>query len=213
MRGGKGGGGIGMGLRNLKKIAQCIIHFEPALEALVPKDRRGNIYACSNWIDNQWFANSYMTRGEVIDIIGRCDSQTDLIRLMCPKPQKRFFAWNFHALNKFGTIEFRKGGASLKGDEAIAWAELVLLFVQSAVQIDRESLRTMPANIKGLKRFLGVHELRDLEPLLEGKDEDEIVEPKIILSRNEQEKEILRKKLRDDAAEQIKLAKAAKLRD
>ena len=170
-------GRSGFGLQDLKKIAQCVIHFEPALEALAPEERRGNVYASS------------------------------LIMLMSPTPQMRFFAWNFRALDKFGTVEFRKGDASLNGHEAIAWAELVLLFVQSAVQTDRESLRAMPANIRGLKSFLGTEKLKDLEPLLDGKNDDESVQPRIVLSRSDEERALLEKKLRKDAEWQRKLAK------
>lgn len=200
-------GGAGFSFQDLKKIAQCIIYFEPALEALTPEERRGNIYASSNWIDNRWFTHPVMTRSAVIDIIETCGSQAELILLMSPTPQKRFFAWNFRALNKFGTIEFRKGGASLNGGEAIAWAELVLLFVQSAMQTEKESLKAMPANIRGLKTFLGADKLKDLGPLLKGKNDDESVQPKIVLSRNDKETASLEKKLRKDDEEQRKRAK------
>lgn len=196
-----------MGLENMKKLAQCIIHFEAALEALLPDERRGNLYAHSNWIDNRWFAAPFVTREAAMDAIGNCASQNDLIKLMCPDPQERYFAWNFLALNKFGTIEYRKGGASLTADMAVAWGQLVLLFVQSALQVKRDSLKTMPASIGGLKEFLGAEKLEELKPLMDGKNEEESVQPTLLLWRDGDVKAMLKEKLEVDARRQRELVR------
>ena len=198
---------IGMGLQNMKKIAQCVIHFEPALEALVAPERRGNLFAASNWIDNMRFAARTITRLVAIEAIGRCARESDLINLMCPPPQERCYAWNFRALKKFGTIEFRKGTASLNADEALAWAEFTLLFVQAAMQVSLKSLVSKPANIAELKGFLGVEKLNYLKPMFDGKDGTECLQPELLTFRTTEFEAMLLEKLKDDADRQRFLAK------
>ena len=190
-------------LQNLKKIAQCVIHFESAVEACVPEERRSNRTAKSNWIDNTNFAHEKLTRRKVIDIIEKCDNEKELIELMCPGD--RYFAWNFRALRKHGTIEFRKGAASLSGDVAIAWAQLVLQFVESAVQVPRSSWERIPANVKGLKRFLGTDPYGYLHPILKCIDETESAQPGIVIDcRSQVEMQMLERKLKADKMEQLK---------
>lgn len=191
--------GTGMGLQNLKKIAKCAIHFEPALEALVPEIRRGNLFAMSNWIDNINFADASITRQVAMNMIDNCGRQIELIKLMCPPPQRRCFAWNFWALQKFGTIEFRKGSASLDAGNALAWAELTILFVQAAVQALPDSLLTRPANIEELRRFLGPDKLRYLKPMFTQLNGEESVQPELVMSGWTNKEAMLRKKLSDDA--------------
>lgn len=198
---------LGMGLQNLKRIAQCAIHFEPALEALVPADRRSNLYVNSNWIDNINFWDEKITRRKAIEMIEECENEDQVIELMSPGPQNRMFAWNFRAMRKFRTVEFRKGSASVNADEALAWAELTVLFVQAAVQVTPKSLSTIPANIRELKKFLGVDKLKYVKPLFEGKDGEESLQPVLQLYFSLAQEAQLQKKLLFDAEEQRRLAK------
>lgn len=191
--------GTGMGLQNLKRIAQYAIHFEPALEALVPEGRRANMFAVSNWIDNINFADTSITRQVAMKMIDRCDRQSELIELMCPLPHKRCYAWNFWALKKFGTIEFRKGSASLNAGDALAWAELTILFVQAAVKALPDSLLTRPANIEELRRFLGPNKLRYLKPMFNQLTGEESLQPVLGMSSWMNVEEMQQKKLTDDA--------------
>ncbi|KAF7512358.1 hypothetical protein GJ744_001926 [Endocarpon pusillum] len=191
--------GTGMALQNLKNIAKCAIHFEPALEALVPENRRGNLFAKSNWIDNINFADASITRQVAMNMIDTCGREIELIKLMCPPPQRRCFAWNFWALKKFGTIEFRKGSASLDAADALAWAELTILFVQAAVKALPDSLLTRPANIEELRRFLSPDKLRYLKPMFDQLNGEESVQPELLMSAWTNEEAMLRKKLSDDA--------------
>lgn len=202
--------GTGMGLQNLKKIAQCAIHFEPALEALVPEGRRANIFAVSNWIDNINFADPSTTRQVAMNIIDRCSRESELIELMCPPPHQRCFAWNFWALKKFGTIEFRKGSASVNASDALAWAELTILFVQAAVQALPESLLTRPANIEELRRFLDPNKLRYLKPMFNQLNGEESLQPVLGMSGWMNMEETQQKKLTDDAWNQKMRALMAK---
>lgn len=189
-----GEGGIGMGLSNMKKIAQAIIHFEPAIEALVPPERRGNVWASSNWIDNKVFATPEMTRRRVLEALQNCSSVADVAQMMSPGPQGKAWAWNFQALNKFGTIEFRKGSASLNAGDAIGWAELVLYFVLAAIKLrGLNSLLHFPANIGGLAGFLGFEKTRKMA-LFAGKTGDESIQPELLFAPCEK-REMLEKKL------------------
>lgn len=193
-------------LQNLRKIAQCVIHFEAAIEACAPEERRGNRNAKSNWIDNSNFVNEELTRRRVIDMIGKCAGEVELIELMCPGD--RNFAWNFQALRKHGTIEFRKGAASLEGDQAIAWAQLVLQFVQCAVDVPQSSWKRIPANVRGLKAFLGLETHGLLDPILKGLEEEDSLQPEIVIAcANQAEMELLERKLDFDMLEHLKLTK------
>lgn len=199
-----GEGGIGMGLHIMKKIAQCIIHFEPAFEALVPPERRGNMWAASNWIDNRLFVGPTFTRRKVIEDIDNCASTEEVVHLMSPPPQGKLWAWNFQAMKKFGTIEFRKGSASLNSTDAIAWAELVLYFVQAAIRMDSvNSILHVPANIGSLKAFLGTN-LVDKNNIFEGKNDQASIQPELIYCRHDQ-REVLKKKLFLDELKQADL--------
>lgn len=203
-------GEVGMGLPNMKKVAQAIIHFEPALEALVPPVRRGNLFAQSNWIDNINFSDEKITREVAIEMIGKCSSENELICLLCPQPQQRFFAWNFRAMKRYRTIEFRKGSASMNADEVLAWAELVLLFVQAAVKTTPKALRIIPANVRGLKGFLGLDKLKPLAVLLDGRTGEEGVQPTLLCYRSLEEETMLQQKLADDEKQRVKLARESK---
>jgi hypothetical protein len=196
---------IGMGLRNIKKVAQCAIHWETALEALVSMERRRNIFATSNWIDNLSFAEERITRRVAIEMIEKCGTEEEVIRLMCPGPQERFYAWNFWSLRKHGTIEFRKGSASVNADEALAWAEFTLLFVKAAVEVSPHSLKTVPSNVGELKQFLGVDKLKYLKPMFDRMNGEESLQPIPLTYVTIERAFLLEKKIRADEEEQRKL--------
>ncbi|KAI0449304.1 hypothetical protein F5B21DRAFT_494788 [Xylaria acuta] len=95
----------------VKRLAQTIIHFEPAFEALLPRDRRGNEYARSNWIDNLHFGYAKVSRADAIAKLERCRTVDEVIELMNPQ-NSRYFGWNFQAIKKYSTVEFQRGAAS-----------------------------------------------------------------------------------------------------
>ncbi len=200
------GGGLGMGLKNLKKIAQAAIHFEPALEPLLTEKRRGNIYVSSNWIDNAMFKKKEITRRVAIQMIEACKNEGDVINLMCPEPQNRYFAWNFRAMKRFGTIEYRKGSPSVNASEALAWAELTILFVDAALQSTPKSLAPIPANVRGLKGFLGADKLKYLKPMFSRMNGAESLQPQLLIYNNLEEEEMLQRKLGADEEKQKRLA-------
>jgi hypothetical protein len=192
-------------LEFLKRLGQCIIHFEPALEALMPVSRRGNLYAMSNWIDNHQFAGRKMSRTECINAIDKCKTESHVIVLMSSPPMGRYWAWNYQAYHKFGTVEFRKGSSSQNGEQALAWADLVLLFGRAASLTRPDSLNGIPANVGALREFLGVENLQSLRPLLSGKRCSDSVQPTPILSIS-LDQEVQKHKLRCDATRQKELA-------
>ncbi len=173
-------------LHDLKRIAQAAIHFETALEALMPPDRRGNEYAKSNWLDDPNFGHKGLTRRECIAAIERVSHLSGLVDLMQPFlfGTDRDYAWNFHSV-RFppNTIEFRKPPVSLTPDAALSWAELVLSFVHASVRCNSSQLQKVPPTVGGLRWFLhqfhvpGMNEPARLERLWRGKDPKAAVEP------------------------------------
>lgn len=185
--------GVGVvDLQDVKKIAQCVIHFATAIQVLTPKGLRGDLGAMSNWIDNDNFLQKAFSRRKAIDLIESCSSTREVIELVCrdkslrPWTDQIYFAWNFRALYKKRSIEFRSAGTNLDSDTTISWAEIVLLFVQAAVQIPTsESLRTIPADVGALKQFLGVDKLKNLNPIFSGKGDEERMQPEILQFRGQ----------------------------
>ncbi|KAG6366155.1 hypothetical protein INS49_000331 [Diaporthe citri] len=110
----------------LKKLAQAVIHFEPAFEALVPPERRKNEYARSNWIDNKNFGYQRLSRQESITVLERCTTVREIVDLMNPDGSK-YYGWNFQAIQKYSTVEFRRGAASTSVNDVFSWVELAFI--------------------------------------------------------------------------------------
>lgn len=164
-------------LQDLKRIAQAVIHFETALEALVPSERRGNCYAMSNWLNSLELAQKNRSRPESIAYIETRMNRDQLIATMCGND--RDFCWNFRSLlnSDKRTIEFRKPPVSTTAKEALAWAEFAICFIQASIKCESPAkLQQVPPTLRGLLWFLstnqklGVNEPDRLEPLWAGKD-------------------------------------------
>lgn len=171
-------------LNQLKRIASAVIYFEPAFEALMPEDRRGNEWARSIWLESPHFAVKGRSRNESIKEIEKAPSQDALISLL-HAPGDPSYAWNFWSLTTpKRTIEFRQPPASTTVQEVLSWAELTLNFIQvSLIYGSRASLADFPANIKGLRRYLyqvyeaGINEPSHLRSLWAGKSPTAALEP------------------------------------
>ena len=196
----------GFTLRDIKKIAQCIIHFEPAMEVLVPPERRGNEYSKSNWIDNLNFADKNVSRSGAIDRIEAATRRDEVISLMTPGVD-RYFAWNFLSMKNCNTIEHRKGAASTSVDDVLAWAELAMTFVQCAMQsnVTPGWLSKIPSNVESLQQFLlqekeipGMSDPRYLSPLFAGTGPKQTIQPRIVRTLSPEEKAMLRRKRDSD---------------
>lgn len=173
-------------LSDLMKIAQCIIHFEPAFEAILPEHRRGNIYAKSNWLDNPTLGHSGLSRQDSIQAIEMTSTVSGLVDLMNPSNDK-MFGWNFLYMTdgKRATVEFRRGAGCTAVQYALMYAELTIAFVGAAIQ--SEGVVEIPATVGGLKFFLSksgpipkLVSLENLDVLFGGKSELAFCEPKTV---------------------------------
>ena len=175
-------------LVDLRKIAQCALHFEPAVLALVPTARQRRLDAMSNWIDNDNFLETGISRRQAINLLNGCASTASLIRLVCPDrniwpwSDRVCFAWNFRSFHRDQTVEFRSCGANLGWETASAWMAFVSCFVQAAVRVEApESLEQIPANVGALKEFLGgAVKIGALGALFEGRKDRQSTEPEIL---------------------------------
>ena len=201
----------------LKRIAWSVIHFEPAFEAIVPPDRRGNEYARSNWIDNKHFGYARKSRAQSIALIEECTQIRDIVELMCPDISK-YWGWNFSNLVKDPkyTIEFRRGAVSTKLDGVFVWVELAMSFIQAAVKVgSSEYLRQSPNTVQGLRSFLnqglilkdGMNDHRYLDLLFKDKDPKAFLEPKAIGTLSPEKAAKLKKKTEEDATVNLMLSK------
>lgn len=173
-------------LRDIQRIAASAIYFEAAIEALVPADRRQNVWVQSNWRHSPLLMRKGRSRLESIAEIERATTKDRVISLM-QEDGETSFTWNFSHLSKGGlkqTIEFRKPPASVTSSEALSWAELTMTFVQAAVQHGRLGhLQKFAANTDGLLAFLlqvnvaGVNEPQRLQRIWAGQPLDAAWEP------------------------------------
>ncbi|KAF7509723.1 hypothetical protein GJ744_007594 [Endocarpon pusillum] len=168
-------------LQEIKRIAQAAIHFEPAFEVLVPPERRWNCYAKSNWIDS--LVLRAKSRPDSIQLVEETSSMSRLMLLLQPF-YERNYCWNFASLVTKGTIEFRKPPVSTSADEALCWAELAILFIQTSIQCESvEKLQKVPPNVGGLRWFVsqfnvpGKNEPARLERLWQGKHPKAMLQP------------------------------------
>lgn len=179
----------GYALSDLKKICESIIHFETAFEAILPEERLSNEYTRSNWLDNENFGHSNLSREQSIAVIRRASSIQEVVHLMNPNRNK-MFGWNFLYLldSPHRTIEFRRGPASSSAQKVFACIELATSFVEAAVRLgDPESIEKTPSTVGGLKRFIqaanlpnrpGLYESSYLNHFFDGKNDADFREPK-----------------------------------
>ncbi|KAK8030444.1 hypothetical protein PG990_000178 [Apiospora arundinis] len=152
----------------LKRLAQAIIHFEPAIEALLPLRA-----AATNM-------------PESIAVIEGCRDADEVINLMNPK-QSRYFGWNFLALKKYSTVEFRRGASSLTVEDVFMWVDFAISFLQASMRVrGMEDFKMYPPSVGGLSMFVhfanlpsdpGMHVATHLDRLFAGRKPNERVEP------------------------------------
>jgi Putative amidoligase enzyme len=192
----------GFSLADMKKIAQCIMFFEPAIEALLPDERRGNSYMKSNWLDNRKFGLQNKSPRQAIREIGLAQTRQEIVGLMSPDLDSHF-AWNFQTLQRLRTIEFRKGTPSKNAREALMWAEFAMSFILSAMQtrdVPTYLGNTQP-NVGGLKAFVLQEKTEPymcdpeyLKPLWVGKTGRESRQPRVGGPFHQAQREMLDKK-------------------
>ncbi len=165
-------------IREIKRIAQATIHFEAAIEALMPANRRGNQYAKSNWLDNPALGHHNLSRPESIAEVEKVRSFEALLDCM-GEMFNRNYCWNFESLRDQykSTIEFRKPPVSTTAEQALSWAELAMSFVQASIKCESpKKLQEVPSTVGGLRWFLeqsyveGVNEQKRLDRIFGDKD-------------------------------------------
>ena len=203
-------------LKDLKRIAQAVIHFEPAFEALLPECRNRNFQAKSNWLNAPGLARDGKSRLESIAVIEATLDFDELLNLLQPlKPSgdsyDKSFCWNFSNLHTKRSIEFRKKPVSTTPEEALCWAELALSFVQASTCCESpEAFRRIPPTVGGLRWFLwkladipGVNQPERLERLWEGKNPEATLQPELeYVTLSDRERPALEPRLRRQVTEE-----------
>lgn len=200
----------------LKRFAQAVIHFEPAVEALVPVDRRGNEYARSNWIDNPHFGYRRLSRQQSIMELEACDSIDAVISMMNPHDSK-YFGWNFLAIKKYRTVEFRRGAASRSVNDVFMWVEFAMSFLQASLKLRNvDAFSTYPATVGGLSMFIqhaglqdqpGTTDSRFLDRLFANHGPGETLAPTPVGKLTAEKRKKLEKKIKADSQSNPMLTK------
>jgi Putative amidoligase enzyme len=149
-------------LKQLKLIAQAVIHFEPAFLDLMPSYRRWSHPQLKNGPAKSILLNSPIMKGlnrpEAIDRIAGVNDISELVQLI-HRPDDKHYSWNFLGSDpnwlKETYIEFRQPPGSRSAEEFISWAELAIVFVGAALQDwDWKGLKDTPTNIQALYQFI-----------------------------------------------------------
>lgn len=208
----------GYNLGTVKRIAQAVIYFEPAFEALLPPDRRQNEYTMSNWIDNPHFGHRNKSRLESIATLESCSTIRQVVELICPEQNKY---WGFNFLNivndPYATIEFRRGSACEAANGPLVWAELAMSFIQAAIKYGLPAnFRKIPHTVEGLRWFLkngglnetpGMNDGRYLDILFQHASPKASLEPTPLGKLSAAKRSKLKKKKHEDEQKNIMLAK------
>jgi hypothetical protein len=143
-------------LPEVKRIAQSAIHFEPAIEALMPDlDDNGLNYA-SNWLMSWDFAPSGRSRPDAIELLEYASNPSDVAGLMQRNDPLGHFTWEFKHLDQGpqARIDFHRCPACHNAEEAIRYPEFTMCFVRAAMLCSRDQLLTIPSNVGGMRWFM-----------------------------------------------------------
>ena len=141
-------------LGHLKRLSMAIIWFEPAIEVILPKQRRQNIWAKANHKDHPQF--KVQTIENIFHTINSCETTDAMIECMNPQDD-RYFGWNFTNLreNAIGTVEFRRPPGVTGRVACLSWMEFTAAFVRAATSIqDPTDLLSIQQSVEGMKSFL-----------------------------------------------------------
>jgi hypothetical protein len=142
-------------LLEVKRIAQSTIHFEPAIEALMPDLEDNGLNYVSNWVMSWDFAPSGRSRPESIELIEYFSYLADVAGAMQRNTPMGNFSWEFKQLGlSQERIEFHRCPACHNADEAIMYPEFTMCFLRAAMTCSKDQLLTIPSNAGGLRWFL-----------------------------------------------------------
>lgn len=143
-------------LGHLKRLSMAIIWFEPAIEVILPKQRRQNMWAKANHKDHPQF--KAQTVENILHIINSCETIEALIECMNPQDD-RYFGWNFTNLREdaIGTVEFRRPPGVTGRGASLSWMKFTAAFVRAAANVqDPTDLLKNEQSVEGMKSFLRV---------------------------------------------------------
>jgi hypothetical protein len=136
---------ISFSLTQLKHIAQAVIHFEDALQILMPKgpgQRR-------NWQDNR--SLQHKSRSDVIAIIGQRKTLQQLSASFCPESENRW-CWHFFQASEVIIVQ---PGASQTAAVVIKTLENLLPFIEVCLGIQNaRQLESYTPDMAGFKSFI-----------------------------------------------------------
>ena len=143
------------------RIAQAMIWWEEAWEAVLPEERRRNPFTRSIFVDNVNFQG--MTREAAIRALEDSGNRRVylLVRLVNPDGS-RHWGINFSNLitdQAIQTIEFRKFGVARSREDVYTYIACAAAFIHAAIQLDDDSARALftsvPARtVAGLENFM-----------------------------------------------------------
>jgi len=116
----------------VKAVARAALHFEEAINALVPEHRRGNYFCKTFLASNPNFQGK--TVEEAIALVDQKQDLEGVCGLMNPN-NDRYYTWNFTSLTKHSTIEFRQPPGVTTAAAALGWVEFTATFVRAAFAV------------------------------------------------------------------------------
>jgi len=135
----------------------------------------------------------------------------------------KYFGWNFLAIKKFKTIEFRRGAASLTVDDVFMWVEIAMSFIQAALKMrSANDLQAHASTIGGLRDFIqnvefinapGTWDSTYLSRLFNGKSSGDSLQPTPVGQLSPQKEQKLRRKIEADSRSQPMLVNLESAQD
>jgi hypothetical protein len=142
-------------LEDVRRIAQCGIHFEPAIEAFLPETPDAGENYASNWVLSWDLAPSGRTRPDSIEFIENSLNSATVSNRMQNNTPLGNFTWEFKHLGQpQERIEFHRCPAVHNAQQSIQYLEFTVRFVGAAMQCSRQQLLMIPSNVGGLQWFL-----------------------------------------------------------
>ena len=145
---------------DVKKIAQAIIHFEPALDLLLPD----GLSRSNSWLndlpDKSFIEEAKRTRSQAIAAIQDACRPWQMVRPIQGRGHIYCFlcyynSWSFVWKMVMEPIQFRRPEATSVAAEAASWADFARLFIQAALACrSPQKLQEIPSNREGLRHFM-----------------------------------------------------------
>jgi hypothetical protein len=152
---------VHVGARNMltigqiQNVAKMFLRHEAAFDQILPPSRR----AGTNRFCNQNARATSHSLAEKFAAIDGSRTVEAIARVMNGgfQPSQtythhRYYALNFQAWLRIGTLEFRQHSGTVEADKAVNWAKLIVGFVARATQIDDVRNDTTPASLDELLR-------------------------------------------------------------